>query len=751
MSARAIGSRRPRRDALEKVLGTLRFTADIKVGGVLHLAVVRSTEAHARVAEVRAGPALAVPGVVRVFTAADVPGENRYGIIRATADQPLLTDRVRFVGDAVALVAAETPEAAALGAAQVGVGYDPLPVLRDPVAALAADAAPIHEKGNLCFEQRVERGDVEAAFSRAAVVVERTYRTTWVEHAYLEPEAAVAWMEDGVLTVTCSTQNPHYDRDDLCRLLGVCAERVRVVQAPTGGGFGGKLDLSAQLYVALATWHTGRPSRLVYSREESFLASGKRHPFTMRYRSAADAEGNLLGVEADLLADTGAYASYALAVAMRAAVHAAGPYRVPHARIRSRAVYTNHPFSGAMRGFGTPQAAFGHESQMDLLAEALGMDPVSFRLRNALRPGDATVTGQVLEHSVGIVPCLEKIDAVRDRWSRSCRSDRDTLRGLGVGAMFYGIGNTGVSNPSTAQVELGRDGRFTLFTGAADIGQGSDQVLLAICAEALGEDPDRLRLVRGDTGRTTNAGATSASRQTYISGGAVLEAAGRLRDRLRARAGELLGVPAGEIELVDGRARSRLEPARGMELPKLAEAFAAAGETPREAGSFDPDTSALDHRTGQGRPYGTYAFAAQVARVAVDRATAQVRVERLAAAHDVGRALYPPGVLGQITGGVAMGLGAALMEEFRPGQDRNLDTYLVPTALDVPRLTPMFVECREPTGPYGAKGVGEPALIPTAPAVVNAVSRACGKRICDLPASLERVLEALGGHGNREE
>ena len=751
MSSGAIGSRRVRCDALDKVLGRLRYAADLKVPGCLHVAVVRSTEAHARVLEIREGGARAVPGVVRVFTARDVPGENCYGIIRLTADQPLFASgRVRCVGDAVALVAAETPEAAALGARCVEVVYAPLPALWSPEAALAADAAPLHEKGNLCFEQRVERGDVEAAFGRAAAVVERTYRTTWIEHAYLEPEAALAWMEDGVLTVTCSTQNPHYDRDDLCRLLGLSAERVRVTQAPTGGGFGGKLDLSAQPYVALATWLTGRASRLVYTREESLLASGKRHPMVMKYRSAADHEGRLLAVEADLVADTGAYASYGLAVAMRAAVHAAGPYRVPSVRVRSRAVYTNHPFSGAMRGFGTPQVAFAHESQMDLLAEVLGMDALEVRFRNALRPGDATVTGHVLGASVGLSECLAKVDAVRDRWRRTCRNDRDHLRGIGVGAMYYGIGNTGVSNPSTAQVELGEDGRFTLFTGAADIGQGSDQVLLAICAETLGLDPDGLRLVRGDTGRTTNAGATSASRQTYISGGAVLEAATRLRERVLERAGELLEVPRDDLELRDGSVRSRSEPSRGAELRRVAAAFAAAGESAREAGVFDPDTSALDHRTGQGRPYGTYAFAAQVARVAVDRATAQVRVERLAAAHDVGRAIHPPGVLGQISGGVAMGLGMALMEEFSPGKDVNLDTYLIPTALDVPRLTPMFVESHEATGPYGAKGVGEPALIPTAPAILNALAQACGKRIYQLPANLERVREALQGTGRED-
>lgn len=744
MRARVVGARPARRDSLEKVLGSLRFSADLKLPGALHLAVVRSTEAHARLRAIRSDEALKVPGVVRVFTAADVPGENRYGIIRATADQTMLaSDRVRQVGDPVALVAAETPEAAAEGARRVQVDYDPLPVLVDPVEALDALAGAIHEKGNLCFEQKVVRGDVDRAFARAAAVVERTYRTAMVEHAYLEPEAGVAYREGGVLVVVCSTQNPHYDRDDLCRLLGLGPDQVRVIQAPTGGGFGGKLDLSVQPYVALATWLTGRPSRLVYSREESFLASGKRHPFTMKYRSAADAEGRLLAVEADLVADTGAYSSYGLAVVMRSAVHAVGPYRVPNARVRSRGVYTNRPFSGAMRGFGTPQVAFGHESQMDLLAEALGLDSLQVRLVNALRPGDTTVTGQTLGESVGLVECLEKVGAVRDRWRRALRSDDEHLRGLGVGAMLYGIGNTGVSNPSTAQVELSPDGAFTLFTGAADIGQGSDQTLLMLCADVLGVGVDDLRLVRGDTARTTNAGNTSASRQTYISGAAVVEAAQKAREQLLAEAATRLGIPGADLELVDGCVRSRRSAEPGLDVRDLAASLAARGGRVRGEGHFDPDVSVLDHQTGQGRPYATHAFAAQVAQVSVDRATAQVTVERLAAAHDVGRAIHPAGVLGQITGGVAMGLGMAVMEEFTPGADTNLDTYLIPTALDVPRLTPMFVEKAEPTGPFGAKGVGEPALIPTAPAILNALAEACGTRIDHLPANLERVLDAL--------
>ncbi len=739
----AVGSWAPRADLLDRVLGRTRFAGDIRIPGCLHLAVVRSTEAHARVIRVDAAPALEVPGVVRVFTAADVPGENRYGIIPPTADQHLLADgRVRMVGDPVALVAAETPEAAREAARRVRVVYERLPAVFDPEQALADGAPPVHERGNLCFEQRVERGDWERALAGAHVVVERTYRTAFIEHAYIEPEASVAYLEDGVLVVVCSTQNPHYDRADLCRLLGLSEERVRVIQAPTGGAFGGKLDLGTQPFVALATWLTGRPSRLVYSREESFLASPKRHPFRMRYRTAADRQGRILGVEADLLMDTGAYASYGMAVAIRAAVHAAGPYRVGAVRVCSRAVYTNHPIAGAMRGFGTPQVAFAYESQMDLVAEALGIDPLEVRLRNALRPGDETATGQRLGPSVGLVECLEKVGRVRQRWLG--RKPRDGwLRGVGVGAMYYGIGNTGVPNPSSAHVRFDEDGGFTLFTGAAELGQGSDRVLLAVCAEALGVEPESVRLVRADTGRTANAGATSASRQTYISGAAVLEAARELRRRILERAEDLMEIPAGDLVIEGDRVRSRSLPSREIPLAQVARAFAREGPLPRTEGRFDPPTTRLDPRTGQGAPYATYAFAAQVADVRVDAATGRVRVERIAAAHDVGRAVFPPGVRGQIAGGAAMGVGMALMEAFRPGRDRNLDTYLIPTVEDAPRVHAMIVEAAEPTGPFGAKGVGEPALIPTAPAVVNALARACGRRIHSLPAGLEAVLAAL--------
>jgi len=729
-----------RRDTVDKLTGKERFSGDYKIPGVLALAIARSSEAHALIKNIDLTKAKALPGVVRVFTAEDVPGENSYGIIPITKDQPMLAaGKVRFKGEAVALVAAESLEVAREAAALIEVEYEPLKASFTPEEALADGAEAIHDKGNLCFEHDSLMGDPDKAFAEAAVIVEDTYTTSAIEHSYMEPESGFAVMEDGVVVVTVSTQNPHYDHADLCRLLGLEEDKVRVKQATTGGGFGGKLDLSVHSYVALATLLTGRPSRLAYTREESFAASAKRHSFTIKYRTAADAEGNLLAVDAELVADTGAYASYGVAVAMRAAVHAAGPYMVPNSRVYSRAVYTNHVFSGAMRGFGVPQVALAHESQMEKIAAKLGMDPIELRLKNALKPGDKTITGQVLGDSVGIRECLEKIKAVRDEWG-AAKGDDDGVRGIGVGAMLYGIGNTGVSNPSTAQIRVNKEGGVTLYTGCADIGQGSDHVLLGICAETLGLAREDIALVRADTMLTTNAGATSASRQTYISGNAVKAAAEMFIAKAVEAAAKVSGSAASELCFTGTAVKG---PDGELSLLEIAESLRAEGRELEGEGYFDPETVPLDHHTGQGKPYSTYGFAAQLTLVHVDKATAEVRVEKLFAVHDIGKAIYPQGVIGQISGGSAMGVGLALMEEFDHTSDKNFDTYLIPTVLDVPDVEASFIEHAEPTGPYGAKGVGEPALIPTAPAIVNAIADAVGVRITSLPANLERVHSAL--------
>ncbi|MCB2185340.1 MAG: xanthine dehydrogenase family protein molybdopterin-binding subunit [Deltaproteobacteria bacterium] len=733
--------------ALDRVLGRVRFGPDQGEPGDLYLAVVRVMTAPARLVGLDDAPALALPGVVRVFTARDIPGVNRLGIIPVTQDQEFLAgELVRFRGQAVAVVAAETRAAALAGARAVRVSYEELPGVFDPAEALAAGAPlvhPEHPTGNLLVERSLDKGDVDQAFARAAVTVEEDYFTSFVEHASLEVEGGRADWVDGRVVVTACTQNPHYDQADLAKFLGVDKGLIRVIQAETGGGFGGKLDLSVQPFLALACWHLHRPVRLAFTREESILSTAKRHPFRMHYKSAVDGAGRLLAVEADLLIDTGAFASYGLAVALRSLVHAAGPYHVPNARVRARLAYTHHPWAGAMRGFGVPQVALAHEGQMDALAAALGQDPLEFRYDNALRRGQSTITGQVLEGGAGLPACLDKIRPVYNAWQKRVGGAGRFRRGLGLGAMYYGIGNTGVANPSTAQVRWLPDNRVILYTGAADIGQGSDTVLRQLAAQRLGLEPGDIELCRGDTDRTTNAGATSASRQTYISGNAVLAAAADLERIILEEAGARLGVSPAELELAGGAVRARGEGRVLLACREAAAGLEARGKKAKGHGEFDPPVIALDHHTGQGHPYAAYAFAAQVALARVDTASGMVCVERVAAAHDVGKAIHRRGVLGQICGGVMMGVGLALMEEFEPGRTDNLQNYHLPTAADAPRIVPLIVEEPESTGPYGAKGVGEPALIPTAPAVAAAVSQAAGQRLRHLPLNLERVLEAI--------
>jgi CO/xanthine dehydrogenase Mo-binding subunit len=464
----------------------------------------------------------------------------------------------------------------------------------------------------------------------------------------------------------------------------------------------------------------------------------------MTLKTGADRNGKLLAMQARITGDTGSYGSYGIAVASRAAVHATGPYEIENIDVESRCVYTNNPFCGAMRGFGTPQVAIAHESQMDLLAEKLAMDPLELRILNAFKPGSRTATGQKLTASVGIGNCLDALKPHYERAKTAWRNhvnDPYKKRGIGLGAMFYGIGNTGVRNPSTAKIKMDLGGNITLYSGCADIGQGSTTVLAQITAEILGIEPHEIRLFLADTRCTTNAGATSASRQTYISGNAVKEAAEKLADVLLTEAVNKLQVPKSELVLEDGFVKDSGNPDNKVEFSVLARHANQKGIPLKWQGYFDPDTVPLDPETGQGVPYATYAFAGQLDLVTVDTLTGEVSVEKIIAAHDVGQAIHPENVKGQICGGVAMGLGFALMEEFTPGRTLSMKDYHIPSCADVPEVVPIIVESSEPTGPFGAKGVGEPALVPTAPAILNALADALGQRIYNLPANLERVLE----------
>lgn len=732
----------PKVDALEKVLGKAKYGADLSAEEPLHLKVVRSSNHHAKILNIETGEALKVDGVERIFTARDIPGKNLTGAI--VKDQPVLAqDRVRYVGDPVALVAAKTIEAAEEAAGKVFVVYEDLPFVSNPEEALQPYAPLIHEKGNLLLEFNVIKGDVQTGFKEAEIIIEETYRTTWVEHAYMEPDAGISYLdEEGRVTVICPNQIVHYSQREVASVLSLPLEKVRIIQSATGGGFGGRLDITVQCLLAVAAFHLKKPVRIVYSREEVFQATSKRHPLRVRYKSGAKRDGRLTAVEVEIFGDTGAYASYGPAVGTRAAIHATGPYEVPHVKVRSQMVYTNNTWSGAMRGFGVVQMSFAHESQMDLLAEALKMDPFEIRLKNVLRVGSETATGQTLMASVGIGETLRKVREWRDQALLPEEDSKKPFikKGIGIGSMWYGIGNTGRANPSTARAEIDPDGEIRLFIGAADIGQGSDTILLQMASESLGVSLKEIRLIPLDTALTTDAGVTSASRQTYISGNAVLNAIKNLKEEVVKEGSRILGVDDKSLFFEDGEIKQKSNPLISIPAREVAKRC---GRVLRGEGHFDPETTPLDPKTGQGVPYATYAFATHLTEVEVDTETGKVRVNRVVASHDVGKAINPRNVIGQITGGIAMGVGFVLMEEYVPGETTSFVNYLIPTSKDIPEVIPILVEDEEPTGPFGAKGLGEPALIPSIPAILNGIANAIGERIYHLPANLERVLEAV--------
>ncbi len=729
-----VGCRLPRADGLPKLDGTEAYGADAAPADALWLRAVRSPFPRARFSMGDAAPLLAKhPGLVRLLTAADVPGRNGFGIYPDMKDQPVFAvDEVRYRGDCVAALIGTRAAVEAVRFDELPIEWEELPALTEPLAALVEDAPRLHARlpDNVLTTGRLVSGDTAAGFATAAHVAQGEWQTSFVEHAYIEPEAGFARRVGDRMEVFACTQAPYMDLEEVAGVLGIAHSAVRIIPSACGGGFGGKLDVSLQPMLAVAAWVTGRPVRAVYSRPESLASSTKRHPARIQARAACDAEGLLLALEFEGLYDTGAYASWGPTVAGRVPVHASGPYRVPAVRARARAVHTNNPPSGAFRGFGVPQAAIAQEALWDRLADACGLDRLEFRLRNALRAGDATATGQVLEQSVGLVACLQALrphwQALRAKAAKANAAGGPLRHGVGVACMWYGIGNTGMSNPSTMRITLDHDGRLTFFNGAVDIGQGSTTVLLQIAAEALGLPTEAFALVLGDTDLTADAGKTSASRQTFVSGRAAQQAGLALRGEIlrRANAGPdaVLRLEAGRL-LVDG-APLRLE----TQLEGI--------------GRFDPPTVPLD-ADGQGVPYATYGFAAQVAALAVDTELGTVQLQRIVAAHDVGRAINPMLVEGQIEGGIAQGIGLALMEEYIPGRTENLHDYLIPSIGDVPEIACILVEDREPLGPFGAKGIGEPALVPTAPAIFSAIRDATGAEITRVPALPHRVLEAL--------
>ena len=733
----AVGQRLPRQDGAAKVAGD-SFGADYVPIGALRVVAVRSPHPHASfVFGDLAGFAGRV-GVVAVFTAADIPGRNAFGVIPAYADQPAIAaGQVQFRGECVALVAFEPDVLPDI--ADFPIQWTALPALISPAQAEAAGAALIHptRAGNQLIQGRVRKGNAAAALATSAHVVTGSLTTTFVEHAYIEPEAGAAWMDGDVLVIRACTQAPVMDRDDTALILGLPKDRVRIIPSAVGGGFGSKLDISLQPLIGLVTLKTGRPSRMVYARAESMASTTKRHPAEMQGQIGCDAAGRITAVQFDGRFDTGAYSSWGPTVANRVPVHVSGPYLTPHISATARAIHTHGPVSGAFRGFGVPQAALWQETLYDPLAEKAGLDRLQFRILNALRDGDASATGQVMS-AAGIHACLT---ALQPHWRRALAevsNDGPRRRGVGVASCWYGCGNTALPNPSTIRIGVTPQAQLVLHQGATDIGQGSNTVITQIAADALGVSPAAFTLIGADTAITPDAGKTSASRQTFVTGRAALAAGLALRAAILrlANAGDSaeINFAGGEI-LVSDRGNSHCLTLHN--LPPNTHGYAIMAEE-----TYDPPTTPLN-ADGQGNPYAVYGFGAQMVELEVDMALGTTRLIKITAAHDLGRAINPQLAEGQIEGGIAMGIGLALMEEYIPGRTDNLHDYLIPTIGDVPPIESLLIEVPDPDGPYGAKGLGEHVLIPTAPAILNAIRHATGAVVTQLPALPHRVLAAI--------
>jgi CO/xanthine dehydrogenase Mo-binding subunit len=754
---RVIGQSLPRPDAWEKVRGRPIYAGDFAVAGMLHGRIVRSPYASARITRVDTRAARALAGVAAVLTHQDVPrnelrmelpgrmAEATAGAVLAT--QPVLAaDRVRFQGEPVVAIAAESPEIAARAAELVEIEYDELPGVYDPLDALRPGAAAVHEEGNVLRRWHLRKGDVAEGFRRAHVVIEHTYRTPFVDHVYLETETGVGWIDaEGVLTLRVSTQVLEHFRD-VAEVLRLPHSRVRLEGAYLGGGFGGKEDVTVECLLGLLVWKTRRPVQLVFSREESFIGHGKRHPYVMRYRTGALRSGELVALEAELCSDSGAYAALSPWVLFYSLVTATGPYRVPHVHVDAVTVYTNNPVASAYRTFGSIQTCIAYEGQMDALARALDMDPLELRARNFLRKGDAIATGQVLETE----PMLE--ETMRRAWAGLGPAPAATAPvrvGRGLAASFTPYGRMCWTHDSaSAWVGMELDGTAVVRCAAPDVGGGQTASLCSITAEVLGLPVERVVAVGRDSHFTPRAGTTTATRQLFMSGNAVLNAAREVRRHLVDQAGLMLEAGAADIELVDGRAFVRGAPGRAISVAEIVKAASASGRPTQALDRFNaPSAPTIDPQTGQGKPFNDYTFGTQAVEVEVDEETGVTRATRLVACYDVGQVINRQSAEGQIEGGAVQGLGHALMEEvvLENGISKNphLLDYKIPTMLDAPPVECILLQSGNGLGPFGAKGIGEPAMTPTPAAVMNAVSRTVGRRVAELPITAERVLGAL--------
>jgi nicotinate dehydrogenase large molybdopterin subunit len=739
----------PRLDALEKALGGTRYTTDYVQEDALYVRVVRSPHPHALIKRIDSSGAEQVQGVVRVATAKDVPGSNYIGYV--VQDRPLLChDRVRFAGDNVAFVVADTPEAAELGVQEVKVEYERLPAVFDASEALRPGAPKVHPGGNLIARHFVRLGDAGKALGKADFVVRGTYSTPVQEQAYLETEAALAYPREDGVEILGSMQNPFMVKKAVAAVLGRGVRNVRVVQAPTGGGFGGKQDAPDEVcgMAGLAAWLTKRPALLAFSRKESTTFHPKRHPMVFEREMGVNTEGKITAIRARILADGGAYASLSERVMLVAVIVAAGPYEIPNVDIDGTVVYSNNVPTGAFRGFGKPQASFAAELQMDEAAQEAGIDPVEFRLRNILGVGSITPTGQVLPPGVGLRECVVKARSASgwDTKRREGPGKGTKRRGVGMALTIHPEGLNGEADSATAAVEITAQGRVVVKTSLTEYGQGIHTGFAAIVSRVLGVSPDRVMVILPDTDLVPDSGPTVASRSTVFGGKAILLAAEKLRGTLTEVASDLLSCPASEVVLEGDSAGRRGHDGERVGFDELASECHRRGLKMEEEGKFFKPLPTWD-KAGHGDLSPSYAFGAHVAEVEVDTETGKVDVVNYTAAHDSGTVVSREQFLSQIVGGVAQGIGYALMEELilQDGIIRNktfLD-YHIPTAADVPKINTIIVEAPDEFGPFGAKGVGEAGIEPVAGAVGNAVYNALGFPIRRFPFTPERIFMAM--------
>ena len=746
---KVVGKSALRLDAVGKATGATRYGQDLFDKKFLFAKVLRAAHPHAEILGIDTRAAKKLPGVVAVLTHKDVPGTNLHGLIRR--DQEVLcSKKVRYRGDAIAIVVAKTEEIAVAALDKIQVDYRPLPAVLTMEDALKPDAPKIHAEGNVLGEKHLRRGDAPAAMREADVVVEDVIQTQTVDHAFLDLEAGRARYDGKMLTIEVSGQWLHEERRLIALALGLPLEKLRIIQPATGGAFGGREDISIQIYLGVAALKLkGKMICLRYSRSESTIVRHKRHPIRVHYKLGAKKDGTLVAAQVTFYVDKGAYASTGIAVMRKASSHATGPYKVPNVWVDVLGVFTNNNPCGAMRGFGAAQTAIAYEGLMDRLAKKLGMDKAELRRKNLIKSGDAVTTGQIVPHATA-EECFDAVLKKIDWNNRSYETAAPHLkRGYGLSIVCFGLGyGDGFPDASRARCKLNKDGMVELYSSGIDVGQGLINMVCQITAEEIGVPLEKVRPILADTNTTPESGSSSATRQTYFTGSAVQLAASELKQQLRDIAAAHLQELVYEIKIENGVAYNVFHPEKRLTLKELAREGKKRGFSLEATSLFKPPTMPEDTKTGQSmRAFVTYLFGSHVCQVLVDTETGEVKIERYIACHDVGKAINPDQVIGQIQGGVVMGIGMALMEEVVLKDGRILNAgftdYILPTIRDVPEIECIVLENPDPGGPFGAKGIGEPPLIGTGPAILSAIYDAIGKPIPQLPATPERVWRAL--------